>query len=156
MPAFAALAFGTQAVGSMYSGFAANAAAGQEASLQREQGQVAEQEAQVNATNEAFNQTQAVERQRLAFLANGVSLEGSPTAVIAQSKAYGQQQVNAILAQGAARANLAYEEAGITEAKGRAALVSGGLGGISASAKAAALMYKTQNPDHYGGAGGGF
>ena len=156
MPAFAGLAAVTSSIGSMYGGFTAHAAAGQEAKLQEQQGQIAEQEAQVNATNEAFNQTQQVERQRIAFLANGVSLEGSPSMVIAASKDYGQRQVNAILAQGAARSNLAYEEASITLDKGRAALVSGGLGAVTSAERSVALRYKTQNPDNTGGAGGAF
>ena len=105
---------------SLYSGFAANSAARQEASLERQQGDIAASEAQVNAKNEAFNQTQAVQNQRVAFLANGVTLEGSPSMVLEQSKEYGQSQVDAILRQGAAKKALAYSEATITQNKGRA------------------------------------
>jgi hypothetical protein len=133
-PAALALA-GVQAVGSIYGGVSAEQAANQEASLQQQQGNIALQESQVNANNEAFNQTQAVQNQRLAFLANGVSLEGSPSLVLAQSKAYGQTQVNSILNQGAAQYNLAQEEAQITKNQGRAALISGILGAGSAAVK---------------------
>ena len=110
---------------SLYSGFAANSAARQEAALERQQGDIAASEAQVNAKNEAFNQTQAVQNQRVAFLANGVTLEGSPSMVLEQSKEYGQSQVDAILRQGAAKKALAYSEATITQNKGRAALIGG-------------------------------
>ena len=110
---------------SLYSGFAANSAARQEAALERQQGDIAASEAQVNAKNEAFNQTQAVQNQRLAFLANGVTLEGSPALVLEESKKYGQGQVDAILRQGAAKKALGYAEADISKNKGRAALIGG-------------------------------
>jgi hypothetical protein len=112
------------AVSSIAGGIGGISAANQEAQLQKQQGNIALQESQVNANNEAFNETQAVEKQRLAFLANGVSLEGSPSMVLAQSKAYGQTQVNAILNQGAAQYNLAQQEAAITQNKGRSALIA--------------------------------
>ena len=124
MPALAVLTL-VSAAGSIYSGFAANSAANSEASLQRQQGEIAASEAQVNAKNEAFNQTQAVQNQRLAFLANGVTLEGSPALVLEESKKYGQGQVDAILRQGAAKKALADAEATITKNKGRAALIGG-------------------------------
>lgn len=133
-PAALALA-GVQAAGSIYGGISAEQSANQEATLQQQQGNIALQESQVNANNTAFNETQAVQNQRLAFLANGVSLEGSPSLVLAQSKAYGQTQVNSILNQGAAQYNLAQEEATITQNKGRAALISGILGAGTAAAK---------------------
>ena len=121
---------------SLYSGSAANSAARQEAALERQQGDIAASEAQVNAKNEAFNQTQAVQNQRVAFLANGVTLEGSPSMVLEQSKEYGQSQVDAILRQGAAKKALAYSEATITQNKGRAAL-------IGSIASAASSAYKS-------------
>jgi hypothetical protein len=110
---------------SIYSGLSANSAARQEAALERQQGNIAMSEAQVNAKNEAFNQTQAVQNQRVAFLANGVTLEGSPAMVLEQSKEYGQSQVDAILRQGAAKKALSDAEATITQNKGRAALIGG-------------------------------
>ena len=124
MPVLAALTV-VSAVGSIYSGFAANSAANQEAKLQQEQADTALQEAQINAQNEAYNQTQTVQKQRLAFLANGVSLEGSPALVLEQSKEYGQSQVDAILRQGQAKSNLLTAESTITMNKGRTALIGG-------------------------------
>lgn len=99
--------------------------ANKEAAFQQQQGAIALQESQVNASNTAFNLTQEVQKQRLAFLANGVSLEGSPSMVLAQSKAYGQTQVQSILNQGAAEFNLAQEQAANTRNAGRAALIGG-------------------------------
>lgn len=130
-----------QAGMSIYSGSQANAAAKQEAKLQEQQGQIAREEAQINAQNEAFNQTQAVQRQRLAFLANGVAVEGSPAMVLQQSKEYGQQQVDSILKQGAARQSLANQGAQITKNKGRTALIGGYMGAIKSVAGAATSAY---------------
>ena len=113
------------AAGSIYSGFAGKSAYDAEGNLQRQQADIAASEAQINAKNEAFNQTQAVQNQRLAFLANGVTLEGSPALVLEESKKYGQSQVDAILRQGAAKKALSDAEATITQNKGRAALIGG-------------------------------
>lgn len=127
MAAATAVSVGT----SVYGGIQSNKAAKEEAAMQAQQGELAYQEAQVSATNEAFNQTQSVQRQKLAFLSSGVSLEGSPLMVLDQSRQYGQSQVDAILRQGSAQKSLADQEAKITKNKGRAALVSGIGSGIS-------------------------
>ena len=124
MPVLVPLAL-VAAAGSIYSGFAGKSAYDAESNLQRQQADIAASEAQVNAKNEAFNQTQAVQNQRLAFLANGVTLEGSPALVLEESKKYGQSQVDAILRQGAAKKALGYAEADISKNKGRAALIGG-------------------------------
>lgn len=127
---------------SVMGGIEANKAAKAEANLQREQGDIAAREAQFNAENEAFSQTQSVQRQRLAFLSNGVSLEGSPLDVLAQSKKYGQSQVDAILRQGSAQKSLAYQSANITRNKGRAALTSGIMQGVGTGLQGAAMAGK--------------
>lgn len=121
---------GISAASSIYGGIASDKAATAEAKMQREQGDILFNESRVNASNEAFNQRQAIGKQRLAFLANGVSLEGSPSAVLNESTAYGQQQVDAILNRGSAERTLSYRSADITKNKGRAALISGVLGGF--------------------------
>jgi hypothetical protein len=122
------------AIAQVAGGIGGVGAANQEADLQRQQGQIALQESQVNANNAAFNETQAVQNQRLAFLANGVSLEGSPSLVLAASKSYAQTQVQSILDQGAAQYNLAQREAAITQNKGRAALIADVAQGVGTEA----------------------
>ena len=149
MPALAVMAVVgavAGAAGSIYGGISANKSAQQEAALQREQGDIALKEAGINATNEARNQTRTVQTQRIAYLANGVSLEGSPATVLADSKAYGQQQVDSILSRGVAQQKLATASAGITENKGRAALIggylsaAGSLGSAAISAKSSGMF----------------
>lgn len=125
MPLALAAATAFSAVSSIAGGISANSASNQEAKLQEAQGAEALSEAKVNATNEAYNQNQAVGKQQLAFLANGVTLEGSPSDVVKSSRAYGQTQVNSILNQGTAQYNLAQQQATITKNQGRAALIAG-------------------------------
>lgn len=125
-------------------------AANKEAAFQQEQGAIALKESQVNADNAAFNLTQQVQNQRLAFLANGVSLEGSPTAVLAASKAYGQTQVNSILNQGAAQYNLAQKQAANTKNAGRAALIGGIASAITNVAGAGSKAYQSGLFDNSG------
>jgi hypothetical protein len=136
-------ASGFQAVSSITGGISQNKASKAEADLQAQQGKIALDEAQTNATNEAYNQNQQIGQQRLAYLANGVSLEGSPSLVLAESKKYGQSQVDSILKSGAAKYNLAQQEAAITRNKGRAALIAGITEGVGTIGTAAGSAYKS-------------
>lgn len=142
MPAALAGATAFGAISSTIGGFSAMSAANTEAGLQRQQGSIALSEAQTDAQNEAYNQTQAVGKQQLAFLANGVSLEGSPSAVVKASTAYGQTQVQSILNRGAAQDSLAIAQASQTQNQGRAALIAGISQGIGSVATGAGNLYK--------------
>lgn len=149
-----AAAVGFSAVSSIAGGMSAQSAANQQAKLQEEQGAIALKEANANATNEAFNQNQAIGKQRLAFLANGVSLEGSPSMVLQESKKYGQQQVQSILDAGAANYNLAQKSAAITKNQGRAAMIAGfgqaaGTVASGASSLYSAGAFDTKTPGGY-------
>lgn len=127
MVASAAVGIGT----SVYGGMSQQKAAKEEAALVAKQGDVAFEEARVSAADEARAQTHAVQRQKLAFLSSGVSLEGSPLMVLNESREYGQQSVDAILRQGSARKELAYSQASQLKKKGRAALITGIGEGVS-------------------------
>lgn len=142
MPAALAGAMAFSAISSVAGGLSAQSSANAQAKLQEQQGGIALAEANANATNEAFNQTQAVGKERLAFLANGVSLEGSPSIVQDQATKYGQQQVQSILNQGAAQYNLAQENAAVTRNQGRAALIAGIGQGVGTVASGAETLYK--------------
>lgn len=142
MPAALAGALAFSAVSSVAGGISGQSAANQQAKLQEEQGGIALKEANTNATNEAYNQSQALGRQRLAFLANGVTLEGSPALVQEQSRQYGQQQVQSILDQGAAQYNLAQKNAAVTRNQGRAALIAGIAQGVGTAAAGAETLNK--------------
>lgn len=142
MPAALAAATVVSATSSIIGGVSANQAAGSEAALQRQEGAIANQQAQTNATNEAFNQNVAVGRQQISFLANGVSLEGSPSIVVNESTKYGQSQVDSILRQGAASKALADAQATQTQNQGRAALLAGIMQGVGSTAKGGYQLYQ--------------
>ena len=125
MPAALAAATAFSAVSSISGGINAQSAANANAKLQEQQGGIALDEAKTNATNTAYNLNQQIGAQRLAYLANGVSLEGSPAIVQDQATKYGQTQVDAILKQGAAQYDLAQANAAVTKNQGRAALIAG-------------------------------
>lgn len=139
MPAALAAATLVSVGSSIAGGISAQSAANQNAKIQEQQGGVALAEAKANATNEAYNQNQFLGKQRLAFLANGVSLEGSPALVQAQTQKYGQQQVQSILNEGQAKYNLAQENAQVIKNQGRAALIAG-LGQAASSAASGAYQ----------------
>ena len=71
-----------------------------------------------------------------------MSLEGSPTKVLAASKGYAQTQVQSILNQGAAQYNLAQEQGAQTINQGRAALISSIASGASSVAGAGSKAYQ--------------
>lgn len=128
MPVLPYLAVGATALGaeqSIIGGMNADSAAKQEAALQRDQASLALKNAQDNASVEAYNDTQLVQRQKVAFLANGVTLEGSPAEVLKNTTTMSQQNVQAILDRGVAQYNLGQREAAQTQAKGRTALLAG-------------------------------
>lgn len=142
MPAALAGATAFGAISSTIGGFSAMSASNKEAELQQQQGSIALSEAQTNAQNTAFNETQAVGRQQLAFLANGVSLEGSPSAVVKASTAYGQTQVQSILNQGAAQDKLDIAQATQTQNQGRAAFIAGISQAVGTTASGVGTLYK--------------
>ncbi len=142
MPAALAAATAFSAISSIGGGINAQSAANQNAKLQEQQGQIALDESKVTATNTAYNLNQQIGQQRLAYLANGVSLEGSPAIVQDQATKYGQTQVDAILKQGAAQYTLAQENAAVTRNQGRAALIAGFGSAVGTTASGVGTMYK--------------
>lgn len=127
---------------SVAGGIAGQSAADTEAKQQEAQGGIALQEANTNANLESTNLTTQVQNQKLQFLANGVSLDGSPSKVLAASKTYAQTQVQSILNQGAAQYNLAQEQGAETKNQGRAALIGSITGALASTAGAGSKAYQ--------------
>lgn len=145
--AMAVVGIGASAGGSIFSGISADKAAKEEAKLIRRQGGIALEESQKEAEIEAYNQRQAIGRQKLAFLANGVTLEGSPMLVIKENRKFGQESVDAILKRGVEEKELADKRADQTKKAGRAALISGGLGAVGSIFSGVSGLNKTSlNP----------
>ena len=132
-----------QGVSNIAGGYMTQHSDNAEAGLIQQQGATQYQEARIDATNEAVNQNTTVGRQTLAFLANGISLEGSPAVVLAQSKAYGQSQVDAILRKGQAQADLANAQAKQLKQAGKAAMLGGWMGGATDASKSYAEYLTT-------------
>lgn len=73
--------------------------------------------------------------QSLQFIGAGVELVGSALITMKQTLKYAEAEAKATEAKGLARAELAYTEADVTRAKGRAGLVGGILGAASSFIK---------------------
>jgi len=123
------------AVGSkIYGGVQAKKTAEQQAQLNEAQARLVASEATTEANRKAEEQRKFVAQQKMAFLASGVGLAGSPALVLEDSFQQFQQEINAIRRSGAARAEFLNKEADISRSTGRASLISGVLDGITSGA----------------------
>jgi hypothetical protein len=120
------------AVSSIAGGMTANKAARAEASLLDEQGRIAQQEAAAEAQRVANENRRFMKRQKLAFLKNGVSLEGSPLFEQERVLRESQEEVNAEVRRGNAQAELFSRRAQITRNEGRASMIGGITQGVGA------------------------
>lgn len=131
---------------SIYSGFAQKSAMDDQASQLNEQARIAKLEAQEEAKRKDEERTKFIARQKVAFLANGIGLAGTPLAVLSDTYGEFQKEIDAIRRSGNARSNYLQTEARIKEKTGRAALVGGVLdsigtaGGNYATGKALGIM----------------
>lgn len=121
---------------SIAGGMAADKAAKKEANLLNDQGDLAQTEANKEAARRADEVRVFQKRQKLAFLKNGVTLEGSPLLILDETLRKGQEEVDAVSNRGAAQADYYRRSAEITKSKGRAALI-GGFGGAASTAVSA-------------------
>jgi hypothetical protein len=111
--------------GQIASGVASNAAAGRSAKLQEEQAQIALDESNRLADQKSTERRKFLAEQRMAYLASGVDLSGTPGIVQGDTFNEFQMEIDAIRKSGVAQFGLGMKEAGITRATGRAQLVSG-------------------------------
>ena len=121
------------AAGQVYGGYSSNMAAKREAGLMEDQGRLQQAEAAAEAQRRANEIRKFSQKQSLAFMKSGVSLSGSPLAVIDETVTEGQKEVDSIAKAGDARANLYNQKAAIVKNEGRAAFVGGVLGGASSA-----------------------
>lgn len=121
------------AAGKVYGGYSANQAAKREAGLMEDQARLAQAEAAAEAQRKANEVRKFSRTQALAFMKNGVSLEGSPLLSINETIDEGQKEVNAITESGRAKADLYTRKAANVRAEGRAAMIGGILGGASSA-----------------------
>jgi hypothetical protein len=116
--------------GQIYQGMEANKAAKAQASQIEEQAQVARAESDRAAEQKSVERRRFLAEQRMAYLASGVSLEGTPMIVQGDTWNEFQQEIEAIRRSGAAQYGFAMQEATTARNTGRAQLVSGLLSGV--------------------------
>lgn len=105
-------------------GSAAKKSADEEASNIRKQAGLQLEESRVEAERVGENFRKFQIKQKLSFLKSGVSLEGSPLLVLADTAEESKRQTDAILNRGTALAGLGRSRAKIAERGGRAKLLS--------------------------------
>ena len=124
---------GSQIIGGMRS----RDEAGRQAALARQQSAEAAAETERLTTREVELERRDIadvrERQKIAFLASGVTLEGSPLLTLEETRKRGEENIEEIEKAGEARSRAQIQEGRITaqraEASGRKALISGIVGG---------------------------
>jgi len=115
----------------IYQGFAANNEAKKIAGQQEEQARIALSEANRSADQKTVEQRKFLAEQRMAYLASGVTLDGTPGLVGEDTFVQFQQEIDAIRKSGAAQFKVGMLSAQNTKANGRAQLISGFLGSAS-------------------------
>lgn len=103
-----------------------------EAVLQEKEGDIAYQDAKQAAIQRAREVRKFQAMQATKYVQSGVTLEGTPIAVLEETRKLGQQEVDYMLKRGQSLKNLAYLRAGntrltgeVTRAQGRSALYGG-------------------------------
>ena len=121
--AMAAIGGGISAGGSIFSGISANKAANKEAALQREQANIllAESQQQADKTRKAGKKL--LSQQVSYYTGQGVSLEGSPLAVLQETSNDIQSDIDAILNRGYAQYKLGTTQSKMTKTAGRTAFM---------------------------------
>lgn len=116
--------------GQVWQGMEANKAAKAQASQIEEQAAIAKAESDRAAAQRDVERRRFLAEQRMAYLASGVSLEGTPMIVQGDTWSEFQQEIEAIRRSGAAQYGFSMKEAATTRNTGRAQLVSGILSGV--------------------------
>lgn len=131
----------------VYQGVQENKAAKAQTEQLRKQAAIAEQEAQRAATVKAEERRKFIAQQKVAFLNNGISLEGSAQAVFEDTNRMFQEEIDAIIRSGAADAAYLRDEANIKASSGRAALTTGVLKSIGTAVSGGSkISGKTTDP----------
>ena len=132
--------------GQIYQGYSAQQAAKHQAGLQEEQARIALAEANRAADQKSVEQRKFLAEQRMAYLASGVSLEGTPGIVGADTFDQFQQEINAMRKSGAQEFRFGMENARATKANGRAQMIAGMLGATSTVFSGASKMGSVSSP----------
>jgi hypothetical protein len=124
------------AMGSVASGISQSRAYGQQAGYIKAQSAIAKEEATLAMIQKQREINQYQAEQKMAYLKSGVTLEGSPLIMLAETRRLGQEELDAMARRATAIDALYSVQASQARQSGRAALV----GGI-----ASGLMYGANN-----------
>ena len=124
LAATTALSVGAQ----IFSGVSQKQAADDQAGLIQEQARIQREETGAEVGRRTEERNRFIAKQKVAFLASGVGLAGTPLIVLEESFKQFNVEIAAIKRSGSAKAKLLERQAGITKRTGRAALISGVLG----------------------------
>lgn len=113
------------AISSIAQGISANNAAQSEADFLEQQAHLTAAEFAAEAARVRDQNRKFMKRQKLAFLKNGVTLDGSPLFILEETLEEGQKEVNAIAARGTAIAASYFQRADSVRDEGRNALIGG-------------------------------
>lgn len=149
--AAAAIAGGGQILGGMSERDAQKNRAG----AYEDQSRLTQSEAAAQAKRRAIDVRRFAANQKVAFLKNGVTLEGSPLLALEDTYLQGQEEVNAITDAGNARSNLYWREGQLSKKQGRAAMI-GGLTGAAGTALSAYAIGSKGKPDIFTSSGSGY
>lgn len=119
-----ALSVGAQ----IFSGVSQKKAADDSASLIQEQARIEREETGDEVERRTEERNSFIAKQKVAFLANGIGLAGTPLVVLEGSFTQFNKEIASVKKSGAAKANLLDREAEIKKKSGKAALIGGVLG----------------------------
>lgn len=130
------------AISAVVGGIQQKKAADKQASATRAEAQrqanLRQEERESQARVEARENIQLEKRQKLAFLKSGVSLEGSPLLLLAETRRVGGENVEAIIKSGQTEATSLLRggesQAAALKSSGRLALIGGLTGGLTTAA----------------------
>jgi len=118
------------AVTTIGSGIAANKASQKQSDLLQEQGQLQKQEADAEAARVRENNRKDAAQQKLRFLKSGVTLAGSPSLVLTETRDIGDEFATSVERRGAAEKAKSRSQAAVARQQGRGALL-GSIGGAA-------------------------
>ena len=131
------------AFGQIQAGRAQQDALEDQADQQREQARLTAIEAEEEAVRREEERDRLLATQRVAFAANGIRITpgaGSVLAVLDDTTRQFNQEIAAVRRRGKAETQFGFNEAAISENKGRAALLSGFVGAVGSVGNAAGVF----------------
>jgi len=131
------------AMGKVSEGMATREALNKQANQQREQARLTAIEAEEEAVRREEERDRMLATQRVAFAANGIRVTpgaGSVLAVLDDTTRQFNKEIEAVRRRGKAETQFGFTEAGISENKGRSALLSGFTGAAGSIAQTAGVF----------------